>query len=203
MGKINRTIFKRQVSKALNKESVKRLATEEVEKKINRIRAEALKEFRAHSVTRELKAGPGSSNVSNTLGGRGNLFSFIGFNEGSDPTFIIERAIQDIRVNKTPHIRQIGRSSRYEISFTATFPTVKGLENVTPMPFERGRSWLAGIEKGISGLSYYIYSKVKDIQASRSGKAIQSDSPYIVGLKYKPVGYISSILRNIRNRIRE
>ena len=202
MGKINRQVFKKEMSKAFSKSKVKHLAFEEAQKKIDRIKREALIEFKQHPVSKELRSGKSANNISNTLGGRGNLFTFIGFQEGEDPTFIVERAIQDIRINRTARIREIGRSGRYEIAFTATFPNVKSLESVTPMPFEGGRSWLTAIERGISGLSYYIYSRVNDIKASRSGKGIQSDSPYIPGLKYRPVGYISSILGKIRNSIK-
>ena len=38
----------------------------------------------------------------------------------------------------------------------------------TPLPFESGRSWLYGIETGISGFGNYMYKKWK---TSRSTKA--------------------------------
>jgi len=129
------------------------------------------------------------------------LFSFIGFNDNDDPTRIVEQAISRSRLNKTPRVRRVGKTMNYQVTFNATVPTKQDLEKMTPMPFERGRSWLAGIEKGISGLSYYIYNKVKDIKASRSGKGIQSEHPYLSGLRYKPVSYISPILNNLRKRL--
>ena len=201
MAKINRHVVRKQIAKGFNSHSIRRLSLEAAEKRITRIKNESLLEFKNHPVTRELKGGSGSPNLSNTLGGSGNLFSFIGFNEGEDPTAIVEMAINNVRINKTPRIREIGKSGKYEIEFTATMPSVKELEALTPMPFEKGRSWLTGIERGISGLSYYIYSKMKDIKASRSGKGIQSDKPYISGLRYKPVGYISMVLKNLRSKL--
>ena len=152
-------------------------------------------------VTRELRAGPDGQNVSNTLGGRGNLFSFIGFMSNDDPTRIVEKAILDSRLNRTPSIRRVGKSATFTVTFVATVPNKKELESITPMPFEKGRSWLTGIERGISGLSYYIYNKVKGIKGSRSGKAIQSKHPYMSGLRYKPTSYISPILNNLRKRL--
>ena len=44
-----------------------------------------MQDFETHPVTRELKSGPGSSNISGSLP-RGNLFGFIGFESGDDPT---------------------------------------------------------------------------------------------------------------------
>ena len=46
-----------------------------------------------------------------------------------------------------------------KISFPVSGPTLNEIESVTPMPFEGGRSWTTGIEKGISGFSYYIFKK--------------------------------------------
>ena len=47
-----------------------------------------IKEFEKHPVTKELKQGPFGGNPSRTLGGYGNLYSFIGF-QGGDPTEIV------------------------------------------------------------------------------------------------------------------
>ena len=45
-----------------------------------------MKNFLEHPVTMELKTGPTASNISNTLNGEGNLFGFLGFWNGQDPT---------------------------------------------------------------------------------------------------------------------
>ena len=42
-----------------------------------------IKQFESHPVTKEISGGSSSSNVSGTLGGYGNLFSFIGFHNNS------------------------------------------------------------------------------------------------------------------------
>ena len=201
MGKINLQVFKREATKAFNTKLVRDIAIDGANKALERAKKIAIKEFNTHPVTKELRGGPEAQIVSNTLGGRGNLFSFIGFMSNDDPTRIVERAILDSRLNKTPTIRRVGKSSTFTVTFVATVPSKKQLEAVTPMPFEKGRSWLTGIERGISGLSYYIYNKVKGIKGSRSGKAIQAKHPYISGLRYKPTSYISPILNNLRKRL--
>ena len=202
MAKIKKNIVRRQIAKGFNARVMRKMAYDEALKSLTKAKNEALKDFSNHPVTRELRGGADSVNLSNTLGGRGNLFSFIGFREGSDPTRIVERAIQLSRINKTPSISEVGKNrGMYKISFNATIPSKQELEKETPMPFENGRSWLTSIEKGISGLSYYIYNKTKDISSSRSGKAIQSRHPYISGLRYKPTSYISPILNKLRTKL--
>ena len=201
MGKVNLNVFRREATKAFNTSLVRDIAIDGANKALDRAKNIAIKEFNNHPVTRELRAGPDGQNVSNTLGGRGNLFSFIGFMSNDDPTRIVEKAILDSRLNRTPSIRRVGKSATFTVTFVATVPSKKELESITPMPFEKGRSWLTGIERGISGLSYYIYNKVKGIKGSRSGKAIQSKHPYMSGLRYKPTSYISPILNNLRKRL--
>ena len=51
-------------------------------------------EFKSHPVTREIEGGPTASNSSGTLGGYGNLFTFIGFPFGSAPTKIVEALLK-------------------------------------------------------------------------------------------------------------
>ena len=82
MGKINLQVFKREATKAFNTKLVRDIAVDEANKVLERAKKIAIKEFNTHPVTRELRAGPEAQNVSNTLGGRGNLFSFIGFMSG-------------------------------------------------------------------------------------------------------------------------
>jgi len=50
-----------------------------IKRRVAGLKGVALKEFDKHHVTRELSQGPAGVNLSNTLNGVGNLFSFIGF----------------------------------------------------------------------------------------------------------------------------
>ena len=47
--------------------------------------------FNNHPITKEIDSGNQATNLSNTLGGVGNLFTYIGFEEGSKPTDIIRK----------------------------------------------------------------------------------------------------------------
>ena len=42
------------------------------------------------------------------------------------------------------------------IKFNAFSPKKSDFEDSTPIPWAAGRSWLSGIERGISGLGYFI-----------------------------------------------
>ena len=70
----------------------------EVQKQLNKsfqlVKNKMIVEFLNHPVTIELKGGIEAKNISGTLsGGSGNLFSFIGFDSGDDPTDKIEKIL--------------------------------------------------------------------------------------------------------------
>ena len=188
--------------------------------KITRERFEVLKsnmirDFDSHPVTQEIESGPNSSNTSGTLSGYGNLFTFIGFPSGYDPISPIRERLMDSRLTKLNIKRGV-------ISFLTTEPTREELFAMTKFSnfrndFEGSRSWLDGIETGISGLGFYLYRSGQDIAGSRSGPAIQlrggkkSGSAFGGGdtggaaspqrTRYTRTSYISSILKQFKNEI--
>ena len=145
-------------------------------------------EFLNHPVTRELKQGIDASNISGTLGGVTNLFSFIGFNSGSDPTKDIENVLQTARFESA-------KARLKTIELSIYIPDPKDVFDATPMPWAPGRSWAKGIESGISGLGYYL-KVARD--NSRSGLGIQSSKKVRGGAKFKNTQYISALLKKYR-----
>ena len=154
-----------------------------------KIKNKMIVEFLNHPVTRELKQGIDASNISGTLGGATNLFSFIGFNSDSDPTKDIENVLQTARFESA-------KVRLKTIELSIYIPDAKDVFNATPMPWAPGRSWAKGIESGISGLGYYL-KVTRD--NSRSGLGIQS--PRKVrggGARFKNTQYISALLKKYR-----
>jgi hypothetical protein len=202
MGKINKITLKKECSKAFRSSRQARdimyhEANEIFKKEIRNLAGE----YDNHPVTREIKGGPESSNTSGTLGGRGNLFTFIGFRKSdSDPTFPVKKLILSSSVlhRTRPLIRKTS-GGRTEFVFRASVPSKDDISNVSRMPWETGRSWVFAIESGISGLSHYIYREY--IKSSRSGKAIQTDKKYISGVVYRPISYVSALLTKFRSKL--
>jgi hypothetical protein len=166
--------------------SIRSAALEIAESKIQDSKKELLDTFSSHEVTKEIDGGANSGNISGTLGGYGNLFSFIGFPDGFDPISPVKNLINKIRIFKKPYVRQENNGSL--ISFNINAPLLSDFENETPMPWARGRSWLIGIERGISGLGYFI-SRSGD---GRSGGGQQANKK-IKQLSFKNVSYFSKM----------
>lgn len=165
MAKFYQTIFREAFAqKAANDTKLINAAFAEAKRDFDAgPKQELIKKFNEDEVTQEIEKGISAKNISETLPGinekyGGNLFTFIGFPENSNPTQIV----RDMLKNDT-QIKKIGRGARYKADrvryeFDVETPSKEEIENVTPLPWENGRSWVRGIEKGISGLGNYLYS---------------------------------------------
>lgn len=176
------------------RKSVSRIVAEELLPKVEDAQEEAAKEFLEHPVTREIQAGPSSSNISGTLGGYGNLFSFLGLEAGSNP---ITPILDEFK--KKPIISRTRQSANGKISVSiSNLPSKESILEKTPLPWAEGRSWVDGVEKGVSGFGLFLY---KNSDVSRSGTGIQGSKILRSG-KMRNVSYISPILNNFLKKIK-
>lgn len=152
------------------------------------LKRQMIEEFLSHPITQEIMNGPSSSNSSGTLGGKGNLFSFIGFNDSDKPIQPILEILEKMTLIFDTEIKS-------GVQFSINIPTAQEIFDATPMPWAAGRSWAKGIESGISGLGFYLYQKRKQ---SRSGEAIQTSVKINSGIKFSNTRYISFLLAEYR-----
>jgi hypothetical protein len=174
------------VQNILNKQLgkvVRRDFESEAKKRFQEIKKELINEFVRHPVTVELLSGASGSNISGTLGGVSNLFSFIGFDSSYDPIEPILAIFNSIDITYGGEINMGNK-------FNVNMPTAEDIFAVTPMPWASGRSWAKGIERGISGLGFLLR---KTSSKSRSGQAIQSGVK-VRGGKFKNTPYISALI---------
>jgi len=162
----------------------------------NNIKRQMISEFLNHDVTKEIKAGPESQNISNTLGGYGNLFSYIGFYEGEDPTDPVTELLEKTNI-------QFSRLIDGGAVWNIYMPTKEDVWEVTPMPWAEGRSWAKGIETGISGLGEYFYTLRREMPNSRSGSGLQLKSKLRRKNRFKNVKYITDLLKKYEKRFSE
>lgn len=189
---VNGTAFDKELKRSLSsKNSQKTILNnlklkngELVYKKIEKLKKEMILNFLRLPVTREILAGPTSSNISGTLGGYGNLFTFIGFNEGDKPIDPIVQLLSQTNYRVT-RFDQNGLAK-----LTIEIPSNKDIFAVTPLPWASGISWSERIEKGMSGLGMYLNTSSKN---SRSGRGVQADNKIRTG-KFSNTSYVSAFL---------
>tara|TARA_R110000824_G_scaffold145388_2_gene313657 strand:+ start:803 stop:1450 length:648 start_codon:yes stop_codon:yes gene_type:complete len=201
--KINKGTFEKQVSKGLGSKSIKDKAYDRAEEVAKDAKDELVKEFNSHVITKEIDAGASNTkNISrNLLGlpyGEGSLFGFIGFDNSSNPTSEVKSYLKSTgHVSKRTRLQRKG-TRRGLYNFKVEVPNMNQIDSLTPMPWEGGRSWVRAIERGISGLSYYL---ARQLSQSRSGQGLQSRNTVNSGAMYKPSKYMSEMINHYIRRL--
>ena len=165
-----------------------------IEPKIEERQKNLSKKFAAHPITIELNAGPRGSNTSGALGGYGNLFSFIGFPAGERPTEVISKIFKEkIRFK----VRRTNAKGKYVVTFF--IPDIQEIYGLTPIPWLIGKSWVQGIETGLTNLGQYVYSAT-GFGSSISGTGIQAKNK-ASGVSFRNTPYVTKLIDDFKKRL--
>lgn len=182
--------------KFLKSESVQRKVSTRLYTKVEKAKEALLEEFDSSPVTKEIEAGPDLAESQILPGGYGNLFSFLGFERGTDPITPVRQLLDKIYMVRKPVIME-----RYW-KFTIRTPSETDFEREAPMTWESGRSWVEAVTHGLSGFSHYMFSlKEGRFKGSRSSTGTQvkanlrSTAEYFAG-----VGYVIGMLGRFKRK---
>lgn len=189
---INNSEFDKEIKQSLSRknsakaiqDNLKTDKGELIVNKIEKMKKEMISDFLRLPVTREILAGPKSTNISGTLGGYGNLFSFIGFSEGDKPIDPIVLLLSQTNFRVT-RFNAAGRAQ-----LIIEIPSKEQIFKATPLPWASGISWAQRIEIGMSGLGTYLNTSS---DKSRSGSGVQANKKVRTG-RFSNTGYISQFL---------
>jgi len=186
--KINKAQIRKKIT---DSESFKKAADWHASRKFNKEKRRLLEEFDSHLVTQELEGGRTSANLSGTLGGYGNLFTFIGFPEGTTPTKAVRAFLTSvIKMKRVPN------KASSTVNYNITVPTLNDF-NVAKMPWESD-NWVRSVESGVSGFNYFMS---KAASSSRSGGGIQINNKLRSIGKSANISYMTKILNDFKIRI--
>ena len=166
---------------------VRAIVKEQFEEK----KAELIENFQDHPVTQEI-SNPNSSNISNTLGGYGNLYGFLGFEE-DDPTSPVEEVLH----NKTKVNAVSMRNEEVTLKFTV--PDLEDFDSAAALQWDT-KNWVKGIEKGISGFQSFMAK-----EAGRSGKGFQIKGkvkPFAGGInRFQNTKYMTDLINKFKSSL--
>ena len=156
-----------------------------------------LNKFQSHDITEEINAG---ASATGSLQVNGNLFSFIGFESGSQP-------IQDLYEYLQNSIKLIDLPGVYNattktLTYKFTKPEPDRIKTITDMAnytdkWSHGKSWISMVEHGIAGLNKYKYSDDPTVLGgdSRSGTGIQRRNVIHSSANYVAKKYLTELLK--------
>ena len=194
-GKISlKQLFKKEFA---NSKVFQNLAYGAVKKKADALKKKTMAEFDKHEVTKELERGTSGRN-SLLLGGRGNFFGFLGFNQGERPVEIVRNVLEQ-RINLKSNKGKLKKVTKttFQWDFDINIPSKEDIYSVTPMPWS-SKSWVKGVEGGITNYTQTIF---KDTKRSRSGIALQTQRN-IGFITFSPTPYITALLDKLRKELK-
>ena len=197
--RINKKNFAKTLESTLSTKKVRDLAYNKAVENVNAVKQEMLEKFDEHPITEELKAGANAANTSGTITGDGNLYSFIGFS--SEPITVLRQYLAS-RGRVYKNSKQVKGINRINFVFRVDSPKLSVIHDITPLPYEKGISWVRGIEKGISNIGNYIFRKTK---IGRSEMGIQAEYEVRPNAVFTPpsAGYMTEIINYFTNRLKE
>ena len=192
---INPDLLKEELSKGKNGKIVAGTIHNAIKDDIEKAQNTLIKNLLAHPVSREIKSGPKASNSSGTLGGYGNLFSFLGFSSGDDPVTVVKNILSK-KIKYTVHPKSNGR-----FLITVLTPKEQEIFEATPMPWASSFSWAEGIEKGVSNAAAYLFNP-RGFANSTSGTGLQSQNN-VSGVSFKNTPYITKLIKEFKQDLRK
>lgn len=180
---INETVF---VSRDYKLKSLE-LSQRYVKQVLSHEKNQLLEKYNTHPITRELEAGPGSENISGTLGGYGDLFSFIGFRGSAKPTEKLRELLETINVLEPKYVNN-------KWVFIIPVPDRKAIILATPFPWQQGAGWAIEVEKGIPGFNKFLSID----RMGRSGGGLQDEQIVRESAESTRTKYITPMLERFR-----
>lgn len=175
MAKFSFGNIKDQLQKALKKstvvQSIVSYLNPPTKKVFAQLKAEMISEFRQLPVVEAIEYGPGfgSNDFAGILGGKGDLFSFLGFKRRQKPINALIALLRKMNIRRTVYLSWV----------VEDFPTIDKIEEATKDQLEwaDGYSWATGLEDGIPGLGKYVNAPFASmgIGESRSHYGLQKE----------------------------
>lgn len=157
-----------------------------------------MKEFDENPVTQEIQQGPGAySQIPSLAEAEGNLFSFLGFEAGKNPTSALREYFErNIRLGRTR--AGVIKGQKVEFKTPVAFPTVNEVDAEASRNGQTALEWTSRpftqlLSRGIPGLPSYLFNIAKRFPTSRSGPAVQAKGALRSG-SMPPVPYIGPLL---------
>ena len=154
-------------------------------------KTQLIENFDSHPITQEI-SNPNSAKISNTLGGYGNLYGFLGFEE-DNPTLPVKEILSEKTKVNAVSIR------KEEVTLKFTVPDLEDFDSVAALEWDT-KNWVKGMEKGISGFQNFMAKA-----AGRSGKGIQIKGkvkPFTGGAnRFQNTKYMTDLINKFKSSL--
>lgn len=201
MAKANFVLFRKKfadfVAGTPYVEKITKKKTDQIGRDAARFAKEHLKyQVISHPISQEIAAGPNATTTFSALQGWGNLYGFLGFEQGQDP---IGDILDEIESSVGYTVKRVGKG-KYVAEVYA--PSEDQFDGVAELPWLGGSNWVKLIARGaIPGLPNFLPN-----DGGRSGGGIQANGRVRTGgnkvqrAYYKPM--FDSTIKEVRRKMK-
>lgn len=166
-------------------------------KEFERLKREMISEFRQLKVVEAIEYGPGfgDNDFAGILGGRGDLFSFLGFKRRQKPINAIIAVLRQMTLRRTVFLT-------WQVD---NFPFVEKIEEATKDQLEwaDGYSWVTGLEDGIPGLGKYVNAPFGSMGVAQSRSHFGLQKEHGSSRETQPIKWITPFINDWYKRFEE
>ena len=171
-----------------------------------------ISEVQDDPISQEIAGGPSADNISGIVSASdANLFTYIGFDQEETPIDNLIKFLKDNTKIDKRFARFNNQTFKFEVP--VQIPTVAEIDDEPSLQYPDNwnpGSWVNGITRGISGLSYYLRTRTKsgalkyNVAGSRSGSAFQVKRQIRASNNtVKANGYVGKYLSEFRRKFRD
>jgi hypothetical protein len=203
----NKISIQNKIAKTFKESRYKNFAYNAANTRFIAAKQNLIEDFDENPVNKEILAGPVTAD-SNFLE-RGNLFSFIGFNNDAEPVQELrDFLVENIEIQNEPEFNIKGTTFIYQ--FPIQVPSLSEIDDFTSMEKYANspnsyttRSWVSIVRNGLGGFGSFLYHRFFSGKYSRSLTGLQNKKMKDKGGSFGGVKtYLSDILNEFKNAIR-
>lgn len=178
-----------------------------IQKEFKDRKQDLLDAFEDDQVTQEIEAGPEAMSWLVKTEAGGNLFSLLGFEQGSQPIQNLREILENISLG-IQYTRKFNTPDGIGFETPVNCPSVSELNNRVASKDElewSNKAWTALVEQGVPWFAYYLYDDEREDGfngKSRSGTAIQVKTKKMSAGRASSmpgIPYMSKLLKDFRD----
>ena len=158
-----------------------------------------IEEFDNHPITQQMYAGADDPSINypgGPLKGVGNLFSFLGFRDGTDPALKLRTLLEKyLFLQKKYTVKRSNRGVMF--THTAHLLSKDEIYDRTSMNWT-SRSWVKAVEKGVGGYQLFIRGYRTN---SKSGGGVMSEHGNVRSGSFKNQSYFNKMYNNFLKKL--
>lgn len=152
-----------------------------------------------NDISIELSVEDPESHIPSLMLEYGNLFSYLGFNQGDQPYSKLRNYMSNsIKISKKLEIKKVTNDRLY-YTYSVSLPSEDQIYKKTKLPWQKNNSWVRIVEKtGLDNFGHFLFTIEKELKKSRSTTGLQIKQKLNDSKNLDPSPYVINELNELK-----